>query len=106
MADWANHLSTIFPEVRLKRYLEMRAHVGPPDRIVAQAALMIGLYYDEDALRSAFDLIKDWSAEDRQAFRDEAPRLGLAAKVRGRDLRSVAIDTSRSRARAFSGVPG
>jgi glutamate--cysteine ligase len=93
MADWANHLSTIFPEVRLKRYLEMRgADVGPPDRIVAQAALMIGLYYDEDALRSAFDLIKDWSAEDRQAFRDEAPRLGLAAKVRGRDLRSVAID--------------
>ncbi len=93
MADWANHLSTIFPEVRLKRYLEMRgADVGPPDRIVAQAALMIGLYYDEDALRSALDLINDWSAEDRQAFRDEAPRLGLAAKVRGRDLRSVAID--------------
>jgi len=93
MADWANHLSTIFPEVRLKRYLEMRgADVGPPDRIVAQAALMIGLYYDEDALRSAFDLIKGWSAEDRQAFRDEAPRLGLAAKVRGRDLRSVATD--------------
>ena len=93
MADWANHLSTIFPEVRLKRYLDMRgADVGPPDRIVAQAALMIGLYYDEDALRSALDLIKDWSAEDRQAFRDEAPRLGLAAKVRGRDLRSVASD--------------
>jgi glutamate--cysteine ligase len=93
MADWANHLSTIFPEVRLKRYLEMRgADVGPPDRIVAQAALMIGLYYDEDALRSAFDLIKDWSAEERQALRDEAPRLGLAAKVRGRDLRSMAID--------------
>jgi len=68
------------------------ADVGPPDRIVAQAALMIGLYYDEDALRSAFDLIKDWSAEDRQAFRDEAPRLGLAAEVRGRNLRSVAID--------------
>ena len=93
MADWANHLSTIFPEVRLKRYLEMRgADVGPPDRIVAQAALMVGLYYDEDALRSALDLIKDWSAEDRQAFRDEAPRLGLAAKVRGRDLGSVASD--------------
>ncbi len=93
MADWANHLSTIFPEVRLKRYLEMRgADVGPPNRIVAQAALMIGLYYDEDALRSAFDLIKDWSAEDRQAFRDEAPRFGLAAKVRGRNLGSVATD--------------
>src|SRR5271157_322189 len=93
MADWANHLSTIFPEVRLKRYLEMRgADVGPPDRIVAMSALMIGLYYDEDALQSAQDLIKDWSAEDRQKLRDEVPRLGLAAKVHGRDLRSVALD--------------
>jgi glutamate--cysteine ligase len=93
MADWANHLSTIFPEVRLKRYLEMRgADVGPPDRIVAMSALMIGLYYDEDALRSAQDLIGDWSAEDRQKLRDEVPRLGLAAKVRGRDLRGVASD--------------
>jgi glutamate--cysteine ligase len=93
MADWANHLSTIFPEVRLKRYLEMRgADVGPPDRIVAMSALMIGLYYDEDALRSAQDLIRDWSAEDRQKLRDEVPRLGLAAKVRGRDLRGVASD--------------
>jgi glutamate--cysteine ligase len=93
LADWANHLSTIFPEVRLKRYLEMRgADVGPPDRIVAMSALMLGLYYDEAALRSAQDLIKDWSAEDRQALRDTAPTLGLAAKVRGRDLRSVALD--------------
>ena len=93
MADWANHLSTIFPEVRLKRYLEMRgADVGPPDRIVALAALMIGIYYDEDALRSAQDLIKDWSAEDRQTLRDEVPRLGLAARVRGRELRGVALD--------------
>ena len=93
MADWANHLSTIFPEVRLKRYLEMRgADVGPPDRIVAMSALLIGLYYDEDALQSAQDLIKDWSAEDRQKLRDEVPRLGLAAKVLGRDLRGVALD--------------
>ncbi len=93
MADWANHLSTIFPEVRLKRYLEMRgADVGAPDRIAAMSALMIGLYYDEDALQSAQDLIKDWSAKDRQKLRDEVPRLGLAAKVRGRDLRSVALD--------------
>jgi glutamate--cysteine ligase len=93
MADWENHLSTIFPEVRLKRYLEMRgADVGPPDRIVAMSALMIGLYYDPDALSAAQDLIKGWSAEDRQRLRDDAPRLGLAAKVRGRDLRSVALD--------------
>ena len=93
MADWANHLSTIFPEVRLKRYLEMRgADVGPPERIVALAALMVGLYYDEDALRSAQDLIADWSAEDRQSLRDQAPRLGLAAPIRDRDLRWAAIE--------------
>jgi len=93
MADWENHLSTIFPEVRLKRYLEMRgADVGPPDRIVAMSALMIGLYYDPDALSAAQDLIEGWSPEDRQRLRDDAPRVGLAAKVRGRDLRSVALD--------------
>ncbi len=93
IADWANHLSSIFPEVRLKRYLEMRgADVGPPERIAALSALMVGLYYDADALRSAEDLIKDWNAEDRQNLRDQAPRLGLAAKVRGRDLRWAAIE--------------
>ncbi len=93
IADWANHLSTIFPEVRLKRYLEMRgADVGPPDRIVAMSALIVGLYYDPDALQSAQDLVKDWSAEERQSLRDDVPRLGLAAKIRGRELRSVALD--------------
>src|SRR5208283_6089719 len=72
MADWANHLSTIFPEVRLKRYLEMRgADVGPPERIVGLAALMAGLYYDADALRSAEDLVSGWSAEERQRLRDD-----------------------------------
>ena len=93
IADWANHLSTIFPEVRLKRYLEMRgADVGPPERIVALAALMAGLYYNPEALGSAEALIEGWSAEDRQKLRDDAPLLGLAAEVRGRDLRSVALD--------------
>jgi glutamate--cysteine ligase len=93
IADWANHLSSIFPEVRLKRFLEMRgADIGPPERIVALAALMAGLYYDPGALRSAQALIEGWSAEDWQKLRDDAPLFGLAAEVRGRDLRSVALD--------------
>jgi glutamate--cysteine ligase len=92
-ADWANHLSSIFPEVRLKRFLEMRGpDIGPPERIVALAALMAGLYYDPEALRSAEALIAEWSAEDRQKLRDDAPLLGLAAEIRGRDLRAVALD--------------
>jgi glutamate--cysteine ligase len=92
-ADWANHLSSIFPEVRLKRFLEMRGpDIGPPARIVALAALMAGIYYDAEALRSAEALIKEWTAEDRQKLRDDAPLLGLAAEVRGRDLRQVATD--------------
>jgi glutamate--cysteine ligase len=93
MADWANHLSSIFPEVRLKRFLEMRGpDIGPPERIVALAALMAGLYYDPEALRSAEGLVEGWSAEDRQKLRDDAPLLGLGAEIGGRELRAVATD--------------
>src|SRR6185437_4300805 len=93
MADWANHLSSIFPEVRLKRFLEMRgADVGPPERIVALSALMAGLYYDPDALSAAEALTTGWTAEDRQKLRDDVPLIGLAAEVRGRSLRAVALD--------------
>jgi glutamate--cysteine ligase len=93
MSDWANHLSSIFPEVRLKRYLEMRgADVGPPERMVALSALMVGLYYDSAALTGALDLVKQWTAEQRQRLRDEVPRVGLAAKIGGRDLSAVALD--------------
>ena len=91
ISDWANHLSTIFPEVRLKRYLEMRgADVGPPERIVAQSALMVGIYYDSEALDGALQLIRGWDAEARQALRDTAPRRGLAAEIGGRAVREVA----------------
>jgi glutamate--cysteine ligase len=93
ISDWANHLSTIFPEVRLKRYLEMRgADVGPAERIVAQSALMVGIYYDTKALDGASELIRGWSAEARQKLRDEAPRLGFAAEIGGRTVREVARD--------------
>ena len=93
MSDWVNHLSTIFPEVRLKRYLEMRgADVGPLEKINALPAFFVGLFYDADALDAAYDLVKDWRADERQKLRDEAPRLGLAASIRGRQLREVASD--------------
>src|SRR5208337_4799807 len=93
MADWTNHLSTIFPEVRLKRYLEMRgADVGPPERIVAMTALTSGLFYDSEALSSAWALVKDWTAEERQALRDAVPQRGLAAPIRGRTLGAIAAD--------------
>jgi glutamate--cysteine ligase len=93
ISDWANHLSTIFPEVRLKRYLEMRgADVGSAEHIVAQSALMVGLYYDGVALDGAVELIRRWSAQERQTLRDEAPRLGLQARIAGRPVRDVARD--------------
>jgi glutamate--cysteine ligase len=93
LSDWANHLSTLFPEVRLKRYLEMRgADVGPRERIVALTALWVGLLYDEAALDGAWDLVKGWSAEERERLRTEVPRLGLKAEIAGRPLRDVARD--------------
>ena len=100
VSDWANHLSTIFPEVRLKRYLEMRgADVGPPDRICALAALTVGLNYDRQALAAAGELVRGWSPAERQSLRDEVPRLGLATRIAGRELRAVARDDARHRAR-------
>jgi glutamate--cysteine ligase len=82
MDDWADHLSTAFPEVRLKTFLEMRgADGGPWGRICALPALWVGLLYDQGALDAAWDLVKDWSLETRQALRDSVPRLGLDAPL-------------------------
>jgi glutamate--cysteine ligase len=78
LTDWDDHLTTLFPEVRLKRYLEMRgADSGPWRRLCALPALWVGLLYDADALGAAWDLVKGWSAEQRAAMRAEAPRLGF-----------------------------
>jgi glutamate--cysteine ligase len=93
LSDWANHLSTIFPEVRLKRYLEMRgADAGPRPMLTALPALFAGLLYDPAALDSALELIKPWSAEDRERLRADAPRFALKARIAGRPLREVAKD--------------
>jgi glutamate--cysteine ligase len=93
LADWANHLSTIFPEVRLKRYLEMRgADAGPRPFLAALPALFTGLLYAPSSLDAAFDLVKTWSAEARENLRAEVPRLGLAAAIHGRPLREVAAE--------------
>jgi glutamate--cysteine ligase len=87
ISDWANHLSTIFPEVRLKRFLEMRgSDSGPWQRLPAHPAFWIGLLYDDDCLDAAWDMVKDWSAGERQKLRDEVPRLGFTATIRGRNL--------------------
>ncbi|HRK24891.1 MAG TPA: glutamate--cysteine ligase [Beijerinckiaceae bacterium] len=90
LSDWVNHLSTIFPEVRLKRYLEMRgADVGSRDHIVALSAFWVGLLYDRSALSAAWDLVSGWTAAERQDLRDAVPRQGLGATIRGRSLRDL-----------------
>ena len=92
MEDWTDHLSTAFPEVRLKSFLEMRgADGGPWNRICALPALWVGLLYDDAALDAAWDLVKDWTLEERQGLRDSVPRLALDAPIAGgRRLRDIA----------------
>ena len=91
MADWADHLTTIFPEVRLKKFLEMRgADGGSWRRICGLPALWVGLYYDQAALDAAWDMVKDWSAEERQAMRDAVPVLAFKTPFRGRNVGDLA----------------
>ena len=91
MADWADHLTTIFPEVRLKKFLEMRgADGGSWRRICGLPALWVGLYYDQVALDAAWDMVKDWSAEERQAMRDAVPTLAFKTPFRGRTVGDLA----------------
>src|SRR3954453_1954231 len=94
ISDWANPVSTIFPEVRLKRYLEMRgADGGPWRRLPAFAAFWVGLLYDDAALDAAWDLVKDWSADERQTLRDEVPKLGFKAQIRQWSVLNLAKET-------------
>jgi glutamate--cysteine ligase len=94
ISDWVNHVSTIFPEVRLKRYLEMRgADGGPWRRLPALPAYWVGILYDDDSLQAAWDLVKDWTAAERQKLRDEVPRLGFAATIAGQSVLQLAKTT-------------
>ena len=91
LGDWTDHLSTAFPEVRLKTFLEMRgADGGPWSRICALPALWVGLLYDQGALDAAWDLVKGWTLDERQALRDSVPKLALDAPIPDGTLRDIA----------------
>ncbi len=89
--DWEDHLSTIFPEVRLKQFLEMRGADGAPwAEICALPALWAGILYDENALESAWDLVKSWSKEERQTLRNNVPKYALKTKFRNVKVADIA----------------
>ncbi|CDZ35861.1 glutamate--cysteine ligase [Neorhizobium galegae] len=106
MGDWTNHLSTLFPDVRLKRFLEMRgADGGPWRRICALPAFWVGLLYDDTALADAETLTADWTVEDVIAMRDAVPAKGLKAEIKGKPVldiarEAVAISKAGLKARA------
>ena len=94
MGDWANHLSTLFPDVRLKRFLEMRgADGGPWRRICALPAFWVGLLYDAEALDAAEEMTRDWTFEEVREMRDAVPREALATMFRNRSLLEVGRET-------------
>src|SRR5262249_52292350 len=100
ISDWANHVSTIFPEVRLKRYLEMRgADGGPWQRLPALPAFWAGVLYDDGSLDAAWELVRGWSAAERQQLRDDVPKLGLKTRIAGRtalELANAALALAQS----------
>ena len=107
VGDFADHVTTVFTDVRIKRFLEMRgADAGRADMMVAQSALWVGLLYDEAALAAAEMLLRDATWEDAVALREAVPREGLAAPWRegrlrdlARDVVAIARDGLRGRAR-------
>ncbi|MEJ2625156.1 MAG: glutamate--cysteine ligase [Pseudolabrys sp.] len=102
ISDWANHLSTIFPEVRLKRYLEMRGADGVPwRRLPGLTAFWVGLLYDDDALDACWDMVKDWTDAERQKLREDVPKLGFKAEIRGRNVLTLAQETLRIASRTL-----
>ncbi|MFQ5954182.1 MAG: glutamate--cysteine ligase [Kiloniellales bacterium] len=94
--DWADHLTTLFPEVRLKQYLEQRgADGGPWRRLCALPALWVGLLYAETALDAAWDLVKDWTGEDRAWLRAQVPKTGLGTALRRKGANVSVLDVAR-----------
>ena len=92
ISDFDDHLSTIFPEVRLKTFLEMRGcDTGPWGELCAMPAFWVGLLYDEAALDAAWDLVKDWTEEERQQLRRDVPKMGLQTPFRNKTLREIAL---------------
>ncbi|MGV8943897.1 glutamate--cysteine ligase [Thermomonas sp.] len=91
--DWNDHMTTAFPEVRLKKFLEMRgADGGPWNRLCALPAFWVGLLYDDAALDAAWDLVKDFSLAERNQLRDDVPRLALGTPFRNGTLRDLAVE--------------
>jgi len=89
--DWSDHITTIFPEVRMKRFLEMRgADAGLTPQITALSALWVGLLYDQTSLDAAWDVVKSWTAEERDALRHDVPRTALATRFRRMKLQDIA----------------
>ena len=93
LADWEDHISTVFPEVRLKRFLEMRGtDSGPWARLCALPAFWIGLLYDDQALDASWDLVKGWTTEQREALFRAVPKQALKAEIAGRSAQEIALD--------------
>jgi len=92
LQDWEDHLTTAFPEVRLKRYMEMRgADGGPWARLCALPALWAGLMYHQDSLDAAWEIARDWTLEERERLRREVPRKGLRTEIGGRSVQDIAL---------------
>ena len=112
LSDWADHLTTAFPEARIKKYMEMRgADGGPWRRLCALPAFWVGLLYDQNSLDAAWDLVKDWDAETREALRVEASVHGLQAQVGGVNMHDLArevlkISEAGLKARSLAGAGG
>lgn len=112
LSDWADHLTTIFPEARIKKFIEMRgADGGPWRRLCALPAFWVGLIYEQASLDAAWDLARNWTAEEREQLRIDASVHGLKAEISGRSMRDLArecleIAEAGLKARARPGASG